>query len=74
MDLLIPPLSALVLALGVLFVTALIAFPFMTPYIVFCMLMVVLYVLSGLALKRAPLAIWLYLAAAPFFILWKIFK
>jgi 1,2-diacylglycerol 3-beta-glucosyltransferase len=72
MDLLIPPLSALVLALGVLFVTALIAFPHMTPYIVFSMLMVVFYVLSGLALKRAPLAIWLYLAAAPFFILWKI--
>jgi cellulose synthase/poly-beta-1,6-N-acetylglucosamine synthase-like glycosyltransferase len=72
MDLLIPPLSALVLALGVLFVCAFIAFPQMMPFIVCAALMVIFYVLSGLILKKAPLAVWLYLAAAPFFILWKI--
>jgi hypothetical protein len=72
MDLLIPPLSALVLAIGVLFVAALIAFPPMTPVIACSVLLITFYVLSGLILKRAPLAVWLYLAAAPFFVLWKI--
>jgi len=30
------------------------------------------YVLSGLVLRKAPLTVWLYLAASPFFVLWKV--
>lgn len=72
MDLLIPPLSALVLALGILLVGALWLFPFMVVPLVCALLGIGFYVVSGLALRKAPLTIWLYLIAAPFFILWKI--
>jgi hypothetical protein len=72
MDLLIPPLSALVLALGVLLFLALIAFPSMTVLLCAAFLGITFCVFSALLLKKAPLAVWLYLAAAPFFILLKI--
>lgn len=72
MDLLIPPLSALVLTLVVLGTASLWLFPFMTLPLGFAFAGVVFYVVSGLVLRKAPLAIWLYLFAAPFFILWKI--
>ena len=72
MDLLIPPLSALVLTLVVLLTASLWLFPFMTLPLGFAFAGVVFYVVSGLVLRKAPLAIWLYLFAAPFFILWKI--
>jgi 1,2-diacylglycerol 3-beta-glucosyltransferase len=72
MDLLIPPLSVMVLALGGLSVAAFIAFPFMTSILVVSLLGIAFYVLSGLLLRKAPLAVWLYLMAAPFFVLWKV--
>jgi 1,2-diacylglycerol 3-beta-glucosyltransferase len=72
MDLLIPPLSLLVLALGVLLTVAFFAFPFMALLLGFSLGGIVLYVFCGLVLKRAPLAVWLYLMAAPFFVLWKL--
>ncbi len=72
MDLLIPPLSALVLALAILMVTALWLFPFMAWPLGLALLGIGFYVLSGLVLRKAPPAVWFYLMAAPFFILWKI--
>ena len=69
MDLLIPPLSALVLTLGVLLVTALIFFPFMAWFLGAAVMGTGFYVVSGLALRKAPLSIWFYLVTAPFFIL-----
>jgi 1,2-diacylglycerol 3-beta-glucosyltransferase len=72
MDLLIPPLSALVLVLGVWFVAALVGSPSVAPVLVLALVGVAFHVCSGLVLKRAPLAVWLYLAAAPFFVLWKV--
>ena len=72
MDLLIPPLSALVLGLGVWFIAALMASSMMAPLLGLALAGVAFYVFSGLVLKQAPLAIWLFLAAAPFLILWKV--
>ncbi len=72
MDLLIPPLSALVLALFILLFTALWLFPSMALPLGFALMGIGFYVVSGLVLRKAPLAVWLYLIAAPFFIVWKI--
>jgi cellulose synthase/poly-beta-1,6-N-acetylglucosamine synthase-like glycosyltransferase len=72
MDLLIPPLSALILALIGGFMVALLASSTMTPLLGFALAGSAFYVFTGLVLKHAPPAIWLYLAAAPFLILWKI--
>lgn len=72
MDLLIPPLSALFLALGLLLIASLWLCPFMSLPLGFALTGLVFYVASGLVLRKSPLAVWLYLIAAPFFILWKI--
>jgi glucose dehydrogenase len=72
MDLLIPPLSALFLALGLLLIASRWLCPFMSLPLGFALAGLVCYVASGLLLRKAPLAVWLYLIAAPFFILWKI--
>jgi len=72
MDLLIPPLSALVLALVLLLVAARWWVPAMMPALVLAVGGVFFYVLSGLVLRKAPLTVWLYLAASPFFVLWKV--
>jgi len=72
MDLLIPPLSALILVFIVLLIVALWLFPFMVLPLGIALMGIGFYVLSGLILRRAPLAVWLYLITAPFFIMWKI--
>ncbi len=72
MDLVIPPLSSLVLALSILLFIALWLFPFMVLPLCFALVAIAFNVTSGLILRKAPLAVWLYLMAAPFFVLWKI--
>lgn len=72
MDLLIPPLSALVLVDVVLLALSLWMFPAALSPMVLSLASIGFYVVSGLVLRRAPMTVWLYLAAAPFFILWKI--
>jgi cellulose synthase/poly-beta-1,6-N-acetylglucosamine synthase-like glycosyltransferase len=72
MDLLIPPLSAIVLALGILLAASLWISQFIALLLSFAFLGIAFYVASGLVLKRAPFAVWLYLMAAPFFVLWKV--
>ena len=72
MDLLIPPLSALVLVDVVLLALSLWMFPAALSPMVLSLALIGFYVVSGLVLRRAPMTVWLYLAAAPFFILWKI--
>lgn len=72
MELLIPPLSLLVVMLGVLLLLTLVFFPAMTPIACCLLLMAAFYVFTGLALRKEPAAVWLNLFAAPLFILWKI--
>jgi 1,2-diacylglycerol 3-beta-glucosyltransferase len=72
LDLVTPPLSLLVLGVGTLLLTALVLFPDMAVFPGWCLAGLTFYVGAGLWLKKAPLRIWLYLAAAPLFILWKI--
>jgi cellulose synthase/poly-beta-1,6-N-acetylglucosamine synthase-like glycosyltransferase len=72
MDLLIPPLSALVLVVVLLLALSLWLFPPAVAPMVLSIASIGLYVVSGLVLRKAPLTVWLYLMAAPFFILWKV--
>lgn len=72
MELLIPPLSVLMLALAAVFPASLLGASKWVPLLGFSFAGLAFYVLSGLALRRAPAVIWLYLAAAPFFIFWKV--
>lgn len=72
MDLLIPTLSMLVAGVVGLLVVAWFFFPQMTNLLLFCLVGLAFCVFSGLGLRRAPLRVWFYLAAAPLFILWKV--
>jgi len=71
MDLLIPPLSALVLILVILLAAAFWLSPALVAPLTLAILGIGFYVVSGLVLRKAPRAVWLYLLTAPFFILWK---
>jgi cellulose synthase/poly-beta-1,6-N-acetylglucosamine synthase-like glycosyltransferase len=72
MGLLIPPLSLLVLLqLACLFVAAML-FPAWLPAVLACMGITALHVFAALFVVRAPAKVWLYLAAAPAFLLWKL--
>jgi len=71
-ELAIPPLSLLVLGMALATLSAAIWCP---DWIVLAgaqWLILALYVASGQIQRRAPLTTWLYLGAAPFFVLWKI--
>ncbi len=80
MDLFIPPLSLLVMAvtlgwLLMLVVTILHASPLSVIGLgvwTATLLSIVFYLMTGLALTRAPLSVWLQLSASPLFIFWKI--
>jgi cellulose synthase/poly-beta-1,6-N-acetylglucosamine synthase-like glycosyltransferase len=72
LDLVTPPLSLLVLGVVTLLLAALVLFPEKAFLPAWCFAGLTFYVGAGLWLKKAPWRIWLYLAAAPLFILWKI--
>jgi len=72
LDLLVPPLSLLVMAAGLLLVLALVSRPVWALAAAYCLAGTAFHVILGLRVNRAPARVWLALAAAPFFILWKI--
>lgn len=72
LELFTPPLSILVLGQGVLLVLAFFFYPFMLPVFILCLILITIYVFSGLFLKKSSLKVWVYLLFAPLFILWKI--
>ena len=72
MDLLIPPLSLLVLVQCAMIAGSLWMAPSLVPAALLCLAGSVVYVFSGLAMRKAPLEVWFYLLTAPIFVLWKI--
>ncbi len=71
LDLLVPPLAALVLGQMGLTVAAALFRPGWLPLFVVCAVATALHVVLGLHLSRAPRRVWFALAAVPFFLLWK---
>lgn len=71
-ELAMPPLSLLVLGMALATFTAAIWYPNWLGVAGAQWLILALYVASGQIQRRAPLTTWLYLAAAPFFVIWKI--
>jgi cellulose synthase/poly-beta-1,6-N-acetylglucosamine synthase-like glycosyltransferase len=71
-ELALPPLSLLVLAAGLTTFTTLLWLPQWLWLAAMQWLILVGYVASGQIQRRAPLSTWLYLLAAPFFVLWKV--
>ena len=72
MDLLVPPLSVLVLGIIAAFIISALFFQETLLYPVLFFLAILFYVASGQLLMRAPLRLWCYLAAAPLYIFWKL--
>ncbi|MGQ9920299.1 MAG: glycosyltransferase family 2 protein [Desulfobacca sp.] len=72
LDLATPPLALLVTMTSILGLTGLALFPGAALLPWACLLGQCLYVAAGLWLRRVPWRVWLYLGAAPVFILWKL--
>ena len=72
MELFTPPLSLVVAAQVFLFSISFLFYPHTLLLWGLCFYATVLYVFSGLILKKAPFYMWRSLFCAPFFILWKI--
>ncbi len=72
LDLATPPLALLVAATAGLWLVGLLCYPGYAFLPGWCLLGLAVYVMAGLWLRKAPLRVWLSLAAAPFFILWKL--
>ena len=72
MELFTPPLSLVVAGQVLLFSISFFFYPQMLILWGLCLYATVLYVFSGLILKKAPFYVWRSLFCAPFFILWKI--
>ncbi|MCP4640827.1 MAG: glycosyltransferase family 2 protein [bacterium] len=71
LDILVPPLSLLVMGQVVLAALAFVH-PVWLPVMGYCLAATAFHVLGGLALSRAPGRVWLYLFTVPFFLLWKV--
>lgn len=72
LELMVPPLSLLVFLELILLALSVLLLPAFTLPVAGCGFIIVHYVASGLWLCRAPVNVWLALAAAPAFLLWKI--
>jgi 1,2-diacylglycerol 3-beta-glucosyltransferase len=72
MDLVIPPLSLLVIMLFFWSCLAFFLYPTSWPLFVLFFAVLFLYVASGQFQRHASLKLWGYLIAAPFFIFWKL--
>lgn len=70
-DMLVPPLSMLLMLILAVGLLSLFAHPVLTGVAGLCAAAVAWCVFSGLILCRAPLRVWLYLASVPVFIAWK---
>ncbi len=71
-DLLVPPITVLVLLLATSLGLSLLVGPVWTAILGACAVALACTVCVGLLLGRAPLLVWLYLACAPLFVLWKL--
>ena len=72
LDLLVPPQSALVFLLAAVWAVSWLTHPAFTLLLSGCALSVAFCILSGPLLCRAPFKVWLYFAAAPVFVAWKV--
>jgi 1,2-diacylglycerol 3-beta-glucosyltransferase len=72
LNLLIPPLTLLVFAQLACLALAMLLFHAWIPWLAACLAITAIHVLAGLYIIRAPAKVWLYLAAAPIFLLWKV--
>jgi cellulose synthase/poly-beta-1,6-N-acetylglucosamine synthase-like glycosyltransferase len=72
LDLLVPPLSLLVMTEGLLLALAVLSRPVWAVIAAYCLAGTAFHVGLGLRVSRAPARVWWALAAAPFFVLWKI--
>jgi cellulose synthase/poly-beta-1,6-N-acetylglucosamine synthase-like glycosyltransferase len=70
-DLLIAPLSLLVLLTLIVLLAAWILMPAATPVLLIIMGTIAVYVISGQLQRQAPARLWLYLFAFPLFLIWK---
>ena len=72
MELLTPPLSFLLIMQFILFAGALLMYTSWIPIFLATFTVEVFYVLSGQILRKAPLSLWMYLLAAPLFLMSKV--
>lgn len=72
LDLITPPLSLMVVGNLVLLLVTTWFYPAVTFFPLFYMIGLAAYAVSGLILRKAPFYVWLCMATAPFFIIWKI--
>jgi cellulose synthase/poly-beta-1,6-N-acetylglucosamine synthase-like glycosyltransferase len=72
LDLLVPPQSILTTLLVVCLLLSLAAHPAMSLLLAVDLAAVAFCIASGLILRRAPFKVWLYLAAIPVFLAWKL--
>lgn len=72
MDLAVPPLSLLIMAVMAALVASWLLVPTTLAVPMICLAIIIFYVASGQLLMRAPLRLWCYLASAPFYVVWKL--
>lgn len=72
LDLLVPPQSVLVLMYLLAIALSLLVHPFWTGLLLACLAADALCIVSALLMARAPLKVWLYLAAVPLLLLKKL--
>jgi 1,2-diacylglycerol 3-beta-glucosyltransferase len=72
MDLIIPPLTLLVMILLLWIVLALLLYPSHLVFLLGLFAALCFYVISAQIQRKLPLRLWAYLFAAPFFVLWKL--
>lgn len=72
MDLAIPPLSLLLATIMATILISWVILPTTLPIPLLCLGIVFFYVASGQLLMKAPLRLWLYLASAPLYVIWKL--
>ena len=71
-DLFVAPLSLLILLTLITWLAALLLMPEATAALLIVLGIIVVYVISGQMQRKAPLKLWLYLAAFPLFLIWKL--
>jgi len=72
LDLMVPPQSVLFLLLAAGMALAALAGPAWLALLAACAAAAAFCIITGLVLQRAPLQVWLFLAALPLFLAWKI--
>jgi cellulose synthase/poly-beta-1,6-N-acetylglucosamine synthase-like glycosyltransferase len=73
MEIILPPLTILVSGQLILLFLACLFFQSLIFDAILCLLVSLVYVLSGMILRNAPVSIWLSFVGAPLFIIWKLF-